>query len=80
MIERESGIDVYFAYPYHSWERGCKENCNGLIRQFFVKGSSFKKVQQKDIDKVVKLINNRPRKRLNYYTPREVFLEKVKNF
>jgi len=80
MIERESGIDVYFAYPYHSWERGCNENCNGLIRQFFVKGFSFKKVQQKDIDKVVKLINNRPRKRLNYYTPREVFLEKVKNF
>lgn len=80
MIEKESGIDVYFAYPYHSWERGCNENCNGLIRQFLPKGSSFKKVKQKDIDKVVKLINNRPRKRLNYYTPREVFLEKIKNF
>lgn len=80
MIERETEIDVYFAYPYHSWERGCNENCNGLIRQFFPKGSSFKKVKQKDIEKIVKLINNRPRKRLSYYTPREVFLEKVKNF
>lgn len=80
MIERKTKIDVYFANPYHSWERGCNENCNGLLRQFFPKKSSFKKVTQKDIDKVVRLINNRPRKRLNYYTPREVFLEKVKIF
>ena len=80
MIEKETEIDVYFAYPYHSWERGCNENCNGLIRQFFPKGSSFEKVKQKDIEKIVKLINNRPRKRLSYYTPREVFLEKVKIF
>ena len=76
MIERETKIDIYFAYPYHSWERGCNENCNGLLRQFFPKKSSFKEVKQKDVDKVVGLINNRPRKRLNYYTPREVFLEK----
>jgi IS30 family transposase len=80
MIERETAVDVYFANPYHSWERGCNENCNGLLRQFFPKKSSFEKIKQKDIDKVVKLINNRPRKRLNYYTPREVFLEKIKNF
>ena len=77
MIERETKIDIYFAYPYHSWERGCNENCNGLLRQFFPKKSSFKEVEQEDIDKVVKLINNRPRKRLNYYTPKEVFWEKV---
>jgi IS30 family transposase len=77
MIERETKIDIYFAYPYHSWERGCNENCNGLLRQFFPKKSSFKEVEQKDLEKIVKLINNRPRKRLNYYTPREVFWEKV---
>ncbi len=80
MIERATKLDVYFCNPYHSWERGCNENCNGLLRQFFVKGSSFEKVKQEDIEKIVKLINNRPRKRLNYYTPKEVFLEKVKNF
>jgi IS30 family transposase len=80
MIERKTKLAVYFCNPYHSWERGCNENCNGLLRQFFPKKSSFEKVKQKDIDKIVKLINNRPRKRLNYYTPREVFLEKIKKF
>jgi IS30 family transposase len=80
MIERKTKLTVYFCNPYHSWERGCNENCNGLLRQFFPKKSSFEKVKQKDIDKIVKLINNRPRKRLNYYTPREVFLEKIKKF
>lgn len=75
-IEKDLGLDVYFAYPYHSWERGCNENCNGLLRQFFPKRSSFSKVSQRDIEKAVKLINNRPRKRLNYLMPREVFYEK----
>lgn len=75
-IEKSLGLDVYFAFPYHSWERGCNENCNGLLRQFFPKKSSFREVRQKDIEKVVKLINNRPRKRLNYLMPVEVFYEK----
>lgn len=75
-IEKDLGLDIYFAFPYHSWERGCNENCNGLLRQFFPKRSSFEKVSQKDIDKAVKLINNRPRKRLNYLMPTEVFYEK----
>ena len=74
--ERKAKIDIYFAFPYHSWERGCNENANGLLRQFFPKKSSFANVSQKDIDKAYRLINNRPRKRLNYLTPREVFYEK----
>ena len=74
--ERKTKIDIYFAYPYHSWERGCNENCNGLLRQFFSKKSSFADISQKDIDKAYRLINNRPRKRLNYSTPYEVFYEK----
>ena len=74
--ERKTKIDIYFAHPYHSWERGCNENANGLLRQFFPKKSSFANVNQKDIDKAYRLINNRPRKRLNYLTPREVFYEK----
>jgi IS30 family transposase len=64
---------IYFAYPYHSWERGCNENFNGLLRQFFPKKSSFANIKQDEIENAVKLINNRPRKRLNYKTPAEVF-------
>ena len=73
IIERETGATVYFANAYHSWERGTNENTNGLIRQFFPKRSSFAKVTQKDVDRVVKLLNHRPRKKLNYLTPFEMF-------
>lgn len=73
MTERNTGIDIYFANAYHSWERGCNENFNGLLRQFFPKKSSFAKITQEEIDKAIKLLNNRPRKRLNYLTPAEVF-------
>lgn len=76
MTERKTGMNIYFAYPYHSWERGCNENANGLLRQYFPKKMAFKKVTQEEIDKVVCEINNRPRKRLNYLTPYEVFYEK----
>lgn len=71
--ERDTGMDIYFAYPYHSWERGTNENTNGLLRQFYPKGSPFKHVTQQKLDRVVKLINTRPRKRHNYQTPLEVF-------
>jgi len=76
MTEKETGMDIYFAYPYHSWERGSNENTNGLLRQFFPKKSMFANITQETIEKAVKLINNRPRKRLNYLTPREVFYGK----
>ena len=72
-IERKTGITVYFAYPYHSWERGTNENTNGLLRQFFPKKTPFATITQEDINKRVGLINARPRKRLHYLTPAEVF-------
>ena len=70
-------IAVYFAYPYHSWERGTNENTNGLLRQFFPKGTDFTKISILDLQKAVNLINNRPRKRLKYHTPKEVFSGKI---
>lgn len=73
LIGRFAKMMIYFAYPYHSWERGTNENTNGLLRQFFPKRSLFKDITQEQIEKAVKLINNRPRKRLNYMTPTEVF-------
>jgi IS30 family transposase len=77
-VEKEIGLEIYFANPYHSWERGCNENANGLLRQFFPKKSLFATITQKDIQKAIRLLNNRPRKRLNYSTPYEVFNQKEK--
>jgi IS30 family transposase len=75
ITERETNIAVYFAHPYHSWERGTNENTNGLLRQFYPKRTPFKGLTQEKLDKIVSLINNRPRKRLRYRTPQEVFSE-----
>ena len=77
LTERKSGVNIYFAFPYHSWERGTNENCNGLLRQFFPKKSAFAIVTQEQIDEACGLINNRPRKRLGYLTPKEVFDGKI---
>ncbi len=74
--ERDVGIKIYFAYPYHSWERGTNENTNGLLREFFSKGSPFKDVSQRDVDQAVRFLNTRPRKCLHYLTPDEVFFER----
>jgi transposase, IS30 family len=71
--EQKLNIPIYFAFPYHSWERGTNENTNGLLRQYYPKKSPFQDIKQKDLDKIVKLINSRPRKVLNYLTPQEVF-------
>lgn len=75
LMERETGMEIFFAYPYHSWERGTNENFNGLLRQYFPKGSNFATVTQKDVNKAVRELNHRPRKRLNYLTPYEVFVK-----
>lgn len=72
-LECGLGVSVYFAYPYHSWERGTNENTNGLLREFFPKRSAFKHISKQKLDRVAKLLNNRPRKCLSYRTPEEVF-------
>lgn len=74
IIEQFTSTTVYRAHAYHSWERGTNENWNGLLRQFFPKGSDFTTINQKNISSVVRLINHRPRKRLNFLTPHEVFV------
>ena len=73
MIEKKTRATIYFANPYHSWERGTNENTNGLIRQFFPKRSSFANITQEDVERVARLLNRRPRKKLNYLTPFETF-------
>lgn len=67
------GLDVYFAQPYCSWQRGTNEHTNGLLRQFLPKGTDLRSVSWQDLEYYTHLINDRPRKRLGYRTPAEVF-------
>jgi transposase, IS30 family len=67
------GITIYFAHPYHPWERGTNERTNGLIRRYFPKGQKFASLKADDVAKVVWRLNHRPRKILHWRTPCDVF-------
>ena len=67
------GAPVYFARPYHSWERGLNEHTNGLVRQYFPKGTDFRAVRDADVQKAQDELNRRPRRELSYRTPEEAF-------
>ena len=67
------GAGFYFAKPYHAWERGLNENTNGLVRQYFPKGTNFAGITPAAVARVQKKLNSRPRKVLGYKTPNEVF-------
>lgn len=73
-LEKKIKMDIYRAYPYHSWERGCNENYNGLVRDFFPKGTDFATISEKEVKRVERNLNHRPRKRLGYLTPHEVYV------
>jgi IS30 family transposase len=68
-LENNTGMRVYFAHPYHSWERGSNENLNGLLRQFFPKSRDFSGITEQEVDLAVNLLNTRPRKRHGYQSP-----------
>ena len=68
----DTGIQVYFAHPGSPWERGTNENTNGLIRQYFPKGTEFDKVPAREIKRVQRQLNDRPRAVLDYMKPDEV--------
>lgn len=72
-LEKKTGMTIYFAYPYHSWERGTNENTNGLLRQYFPKEYDFNLITKEELDDAVKKLNTRPRKRLKYKSPKETF-------
>lgn len=78
-LKRQLGIQAYFADPYSSWQRGCNENTNGLLRRYVPKQTDFTTLSQAELDDIVEEINNRPRKRLDYQTPNEVFFNRLKN-
>lgn len=75
-LEEKSGMTIYFAYPYHAWERGTNENTNGLLRQYFPKTLDFNLIAPTELAHVVRKLNNRERKRLKFLNPKEVFWKK----
>jgi IS30 family transposase len=76
-VQAKLGLSVYFAHPYHSWERGSNENCNGLLRRFFPKGTDWGTISDEEIAQAEYLINSRPRKRLGGLTPYEFFYQET---
>ena len=71
-ISNKLKADFYFAHPFSSYERGANENGNGLVRQYFPKGTDFSTITQKDLKRVERKLNNRPRKCLDMMTPNQV--------
>ena len=75
-VTKQTGVKVYFADPYSSWQRGANENLNSLLRAYLPKRSSIEKLSQRELDEIQEEINNRPRKRLNWKTPNEIYYNK----
>jgi len=73
LFTKETQVQVYFADPHSPWQRGTNENTNGLIRDFFPKGTDFNQVSVRELKRVQNLLNERPRKSLNWKTPQEAF-------
>jgi IS30 family transposase len=76
-LEKHLGMELYFADPGCPYQRGTNENTNGLIRQYFPKGTDFRDISHSEVARVQTLLNNRPRACLGYRTPAEVFFEKT---
>lgn len=76
-LEKDLDIQVYFADPYSSWQRGSNENGNGLLREFFPKKTDFATVSETELNEALRLINNRPRKCLKWRTANEALMDEV---
>jgi len=79
LITKALGIDVYFADPYSSWQRGANENSNRQLRAYLPKRSDIRNLTQKELDNIAWELNNKPRRRLQWHTPQEVYNYLVQN-
>ena len=77
MMEEKLNAPIYFAKPHAPWQRGTNENTNGLLRFFFPKGFDFRTLSDQELHRVVDLLNHRPRKRLGWKSPAQVFAQAV---
>lgn len=76
-LTEKTGMAIYFAHPYSSWERGTNENTNGLIRRYLPKGTDFNEVSIARLKEIENILNNRPRKVLGFRTPSEARQEEI---
>lgn len=79
MLAKELKIDVYFCDPHSPWQRGTNENTNGLVREYLPKGTDLSGYSQHDLDEIAERINTRPRKILDFATPKEVYYDVLEN-
>lgn len=77
-ITQKTGMEIYFAHPYSSWERGTNENTNGLIRRYLPKGTDFNLISEKQLMVIQEKLNNRPRKIIGFKTPKEIMNSELK--
>ena len=77
-ITQKTGMKIYFAHPYSSWQRGTNENTNGLIRRYLPKGTNFNEIDEKSLMIIQHKLNNRPRKIIGYKTPKEIMDSELK--